>query len=373
VVSAPQNPQGNENVRIIPRYVLRHFLPVFMLALFTFTSLYLIVDFFENMEQFIEKRVPAADTIAYFLNKTPSVAAQGIPMAALLGALITLGLLKRNRELIALEAAGVKTVTYVTPIVAAAFFIAAFHLVFGETVSRSMNQASTKIWNEQVQHRKGHFSWGVENVWYHGQNVIYQVRFYDKRTQTLEKVSLFFLDPSFRLVQRLDARRFRWDGAKWQAEQGLFLKFSESGTQQETFDQRAFTLQETPADFSGLETIPEELDWVDLYRYAEKIRQEGYNSLPYVIELHLRVAFPLSAIVLAILGIIIALRQNMHGGIALGVGIGLLVGSSYFVVQQLGCALAGAGALPPVVGVWAANVIFLAAAVYLWISNPSGS
>lgn len=358
-------------MRIIPRYMLRHFLPVFALALFAFTSLYLIVDFFENMEKFIEKRVPLADTLSYFLNKTPSVAAQGIPMACLLAALITLGLLKRNRELIAMEAAGIKAVSYVSPIIVAAFCISAVHLVFGETVSRSMNQVSAKIWNEQVQRRKGHFSWGRENVWYHGQDVIYQVRIYDKRTQTLEKVSLFFLDPQFKLVQRLDAKRFHWNGTQWVAENGLALKFGESGTEQETFEERTFRMQETPADFSGLETVPEELDWADLYQYARKIRQEGYNSRPYEVELHQRIAFPLSTLVLAILGIIIALRQKVHGGIALGVGIGLLVGSLYFAVQQLGCALATAGILHPAVGVWAGNTIFFAAAVYAWISNPS--
>ncbi len=266
---------------------------------------------------------------------------------------------------------GSRTISYVAPIVVAALFISLIHLGANETVSRTMNQKSQKIWQEQVQHRKAPISWGEENVWYHGQDVVYQIRLYDKRSQTLEKVSLFYLDDQFRLVERLDARRFRWENSKWIAENGLTLKFNETGTEQQWFDEKTLELRETPADFSGLETIPEELAWADLYHYAQKIRQEGYNALPYEVDLHLRIAFPLTTLILAVLGIIIALRQGMHGGIALGVGIALLLASLFFAVQQLGCALATAGILPPLVGVWAGNVIFTAVAVYLWLSNPS--
>lgn len=358
-------------MKIIPRYILRHFFPIFALSLSSFTGLYLVIDFFEKIDNMLEKNLSLVDTFSYFLNKTPFIAAQGIPVAVLLASLITLGLLKRNRELIALEAAGVKSITYVTPIIAAAFVISLVHLVAGETVSRTMNQESQRIWKEQVQLRKAPISWGQENVWYHGQDVIYQIRLYDKRNQTLEKVSLFFLDNQFRLVERLDAKRFRWENSKWIAEGGLALKFNDSGTDQQWFNERVLNLQETPSDFSGLETIPEELPWMDLYDYAKKIRQEGYNSIPYEVDLHMRIAFPFTTLIVAVLGIIIAMRQGMHGGIALGVGIALLVTCLFFAVQQLGYALATAGILPPLVGVWAGNVIFAAAAVYLWLSNPA--
>ena len=35
-------------MRIIPRYILRHFLPVFVLSILSFLGLYLVVDFFET-------------------------------------------------------------------------------------------------------------------------------------------------------------------------------------------------------------------------------------------------------------------------------------------------------------------------------------
>jgi lipopolysaccharide export system permease protein len=357
-------------MKIIPRYILRHFIPIFLLSLSAFVGLYLIIDFFERVDNFLEKQVAFTEIVSYFLFKIPHMINQGIPLAVLLAALIALGLLKRNRELVALEAAGVQPSSYVVPIVVAALSISFLHFMAGETVSRSFNRKAQLIWEQQVKQQKAAISWNKENIWYHGDDAIYQVRLYDKRQQILEKVSVFFLDEQFRLDKRLDAKRFRWENDRWVAEEGLILSFQDSGTTtQEWFTEKSLNLPETPQDFSSLETIPEELGWMDLYHYTTKVRQEGYNATPYEVELHLRPAFALTTLILALLGITISLRRKIGGGIALSIGIALIVAFFYLTVLQVGCAIAIAGILPPFVGVWSGNVIFAALAGYFWLTE----
>lgn len=354
-------------MKIIPRYILRHFIPIFALAMVAFLGLYLIIDFFEKIDDLLEKQVPPSDAFAYFLFKTPFIAVQGIPLMALLGTLISLGILRRNRELVALQSVGVSATRYAGPIVIAAIAIAGLHFGFGETAARSLNQQAQMIWQQDVQHKKAALTWSQENVWYHGQNLIYQIRLHDRNKQTLEKVSLFFLDEQFRLVQRVDARRLRWKDGIWLAEEGLVLRFSGAETEQEWFDERKFDLSETPDDFASLATLPEDLGWLDLYEYTKKIRHEGYNSIPYEVELHLRVASPFTTIVLALVGILIALRQGLHGGIAVSTGVGLIIAFFYLALLHLGCSLATANILPPFIGVWSANILFSAVAAFLWM------
>jgi lipopolysaccharide export system permease protein len=356
-------------MKIIPRYILRHFFPVFGLALFAIVGLYLIIDFFEKVDNLLEKHVAAGEILSYFLLKIPFILTQGIPMAVLLGSLVALGILKRNRELIALETAGVKATTFVRPILFAALALSLFHFLVDETLARAMNQKAQQIWQREVLNQKASLSWSHENVWYHGQSVIYQIRFYNAREETLEKPSLFYLDAHFKLTDRLDAKRIRRQDNRWIAEEGLILRFSGSNIEQERFSSRELDLAETPGDFSRFETIPEELNWLDLYRYARKIRTEGYNARPYEVELQMRLAMPLTTFILALLGVTLALSQGRHGGIAVGVGIALLVVSLYFTVIHLGSALASAGILPPVIGVWIGNVLFAALAGYLWMAK----
>ncbi|MCU0572978.1 MAG: LPS export ABC transporter permease LptG [Syntrophobacteraceae bacterium] len=354
-------------MKILSRYVLKHLLPVFALALLAFVGLYLIIDFFEKVDDLLEKQVPALQVAQYFLYKLPIVAMQGIPMSLLLATLIALGILKRNRELIALRAAGIHSFRYAGPIALAALVVAAIHFGVGELFARGLSQKSQSIWQEYVQHRRQALSWSQENVWFRGRNIIYQIRVHDRKLQTLEKVSLFFLDDKFRLTERLDARRLRWEHEGWIAEDGLILRFSGQDIHQEWFETRTLVLEETLEDFSSLATLPEELDWLDLYRYTQKIRREGYNAIPYEVELNLRTAAPVTTLILTLLGITLALRQGLHGGIAAGIGLALLAASVYMALTHLGSSLALAGILPPIIGVWSGNLIFGAVALYLWL------
>lgn len=357
-------------MRIIPRYVLRHFFPIFALALSAFVGLYLIIDFFEKADHLLEKQVSFGDICLYFLYKVPFIVTQGIPMVVLLATLIALGMLKRNRELIALRAAGVNTTYYTGPILLAALAISLIHIIADEGMVRSMNRKSALIWEEQVKHSRSSIAWSRENVWYRGHDIIYQIRLYDSKRQVLERVSLFYLDPQSRLIERLDAKRFYWDGHKWIAEEGIILRFSGSVAQQECFDVKELALAETPKDFASIEAIPEELDWLSMYEYVKKVKLEGYNATPFEVELHMRAALPLTTFILALLGVTIALRQGLHAGIAVGVGVALMVAFVYFAVFQTGCSLATAGILPVSVGVWAANLIFGVLAGYLWLTDP---
>ncbi|MFP5212302.1 MAG: LPS export ABC transporter permease LptG [Acidobacteriota bacterium] len=354
---------------IISRYILSHFLSIFVLALLTFVALYLFIDFFEKIDDLIEKHVTIRDAAFYFGCKLPLIVTQGIPMAALLSSLISLGLLKRNRELVALEAAGVKPAVYVRPIVVAALCLALLHLALGETMARSLNQAAQGMWKSKILN-KPTVSWHQQNVWYHGDGVIYQIMLMDRTNQVMEKASLFFINSDFKLDRRLDAKRVKWESGKWVAEDCLLVRFNGTTAEQERTDRIELTsLRERPEDFLGLETIPEELSWPDLYEYTDKIRTEGYNPTPYEVELHTRAAFPMTTLILAILGVTIVLRQGIHGGIATGIGIALTVAFAYLTVLQVGSGLASAGILPPMVGAWAGNVIFTALAGYLWVSD----
>lgn len=357
-------------MKIASRYVLKHFLPVFFVALFAFVGLYLVIDFFEKLDDLLEVQVPFLIIWSYFLYKVPFILTQGIPMAALLATIIALGILNRNRELIAMKASGMSAATYGGPILLMALILSLFDFGISEIVARPMNRRAERIWHHQVRREAPSVGWSKENVWFRGKNLIYQIRLYDQRKQILEKVSLFYLDSDFRLTQRLDARRLRWDGYQWVAEEGLILRFRGPEADQETFREINLHLDETPKDFAAIQMIPEELNWLDLYQYARKVSQEGYNSAPYGVELHTRIAFPLTTLILALLGISIALRQGLQGGIALGTGIALITAFLYLTILQIGSSLATAGILPPFLGVWAGNILFAIGGIYLWMITP---
>jgi lipopolysaccharide export system permease protein len=356
-------------MKIISRYVLRHFFQIFALGLIAFIGLYLIVDFFEKVGHIVEHHFSAIDAGLYFLYKTPMIMNQGVPMAVLMATVITLGILKRNRELIALKTAGIGAGVYAGPIMGAALLLCIVQFASDETMARPLNRKAQEIWQQGGSKGKSPISWVQENVWYRGHNIFYHIRLYDQKALTMDKVSLLFMGPQFKLMRRVDARRLRWTGEGWLAEEGHILDFTNPDVDQEWFQERMLDLREKPEDFSGLDTLPEQLNWLDLLHYSMKIREEGYNSASYEVELNYRAAFPLTTFILALLGVSIALRRKLHDGMAWNTGAALLVAFVYLTVLQIGCSLGTAGALPPIIGVWSGNLIFLALAAFLWITH----
>ena len=154
-------------MKIIPRYVLvKHFLPIFALSITGFVAIYLIVDFFEHVDQMLANNVPLREIYTYFLCKIPMVVTQGIPMAAILSAIIALGLMKRNRELIAMETAGVNPAYYVAPIAMAALALSVIHFCVAEFAARPLNQKLEETWQVKVEHKQPTAWMNPENLWY---------------------------------------------------------------------------------------------------------------------------------------------------------------------------------------------------------------
>ena len=60
------------------------------------------------------------------------------------------------------------------------------------------------------------------------------------------------------------------------------------------------------------------------------------------------------------------MRSERSGGIAQGIGIGVIIGFSYWIVFAFTLSLGRSGTLPPVAAAWATNVILGVVAVVMF-------
>jgi lipopolysaccharide export system permease protein len=106
-----------------------------------------------------------------------------------------------------------------------------------------------------------------------------------------------------------------------------------------------------------------------------RIRLADARSLidSYEIEIHKKFALAVACFVFVMLGAPIALRFP-RGGVGLTLGVSLVVFALYYIGLTAGAAAASQGLLPPVIAMWAANVIFGAVALLLlWRMGKEGS
>src|SRR4030042_702685 len=93
--------------KLLDRYVLREFVPPFLIGLLLLTFVLLINQVLLLAELFIEKGVPALEALRILGLLVPSILAFALPMAVLMGVLGGLARLSSDSEVVALQSLGV--------------------------------------------------------------------------------------------------------------------------------------------------------------------------------------------------------------------------------------------------------------------------
>jgi lipopolysaccharide export system permease protein len=116
-------------------------------------------------------------------------------------------------------------------------------------------------------------------------------------------------------------------------------------------------LGERPEDFAKQGHKPEEMNWFELKSYVDRLRASGARVENYLVDLHLKLAFPLICVIVVMIGGALATRLRMQGA-ALGFGLSVAISFLYYGILRAGQALGHNGALPPYVAAWGADVLF---------------
>ena len=89
--------------------------------------------------------------------------------------------------------------------------------------------------------------------------------------------------------------------------------------------------------------------------------------MPLRVSLERKLSFPLVTLILTLIAVPFAVSTGRHGTLY-GVGIGILIAISYWVVISVFAAFGSAGLLAPVLAAWAPNILFGGSAIYLLLT-----
>ncbi|MGD1972338.1 MAG: LptF/LptG family permease, partial [Desulfobacterales bacterium] len=119
---------------IVNRYLIKEILKYFGIVLGAAVGIYVSVDFFENVDKFMEAGVPISRMIEFFQLKLPLIISQITPVGILLAVLIALGLMIKNNEIIALKSGGMSVLYLLRPIVTLGISSSIFLFVLSEMI-----------------------------------------------------------------------------------------------------------------------------------------------------------------------------------------------------------------------------------------------
>ena len=358
-------------MKIISRYLYKEFFTFFVISLITFLLIYLVIEFFGKIDNFMEAHVPLKVAFSFFVYKIPFVVQQMIPVSVLISVMLTLGIMNKHNEILAIKNCGISLFRLFYPLIVIAIFIGVGSFFLSESIVPITSSVANNIWKTQVEKKDPQGAYKLSHLWYRGKDSIYQIRSYDSRKNTIEGLSIFFFDNTFTLHKRIDARKAKWVKGIWYLNDGLIQNISPDGSRKTMrFRNHTMQLPETPHVFERTMKAPEEMSFWELKKYTRKIREEGYDSTRCRVELHNKIAFPFISLVLTLIGIPLGLRKK-KGGIPFGITIGIGISFLYLLTFGFSRSLALSGALPPALGAWLANLLFLLFGIYLILAEES--
>jgi lipopolysaccharide export system permease protein len=116
-------------------------------------------------------------------------------------------------------------------------------------------------------------------------------------------------------------------------------------------------LAEKPGDFMRRTRPIEEMNFLDIYRFVRKRSRAGENVAKEQVELNYRFSFPLITVILLVICLPLALVLR-RGGVAIGLGISIVLAFIYWGLIQSCRAYGYAGEMEPVLAAWLPNIIF---------------
>jgi LPS export ABC transporter permease LptG/LPS export ABC transporter permease LptF len=366
--------------RILDEYVVREFLNVFVLVLTGFVLLMLLFTFFELVGDILRNHILLTTVGAYLVNLTPNMLYTIAPLAVLIAVLVTFGVLNRNSEIVAMKATGISLYRLVIPILAISASLAVGLFLFDDFYLPQANRRQESL-RSTIKGRPPQTFLHPEQKWIFGRQEpgspgrIFYYQFFDPDRNEFASLSVFEFDPhTFALSRRIFAARVFWDGERgsWRFQNGWERKLSGANvTEYREFINTTFPeVREEPSYFKKESLQSQEMNFGQLKGYIRDLRQSGFDTMRLRVALWHKLAYPLVAIVMAVLAIPFALSMGRRGsltGIAMAIGVAL----AYWVVNALFEAMGNVNYLPAPLAAWSSDVLFGLAGGYLLLRTPT--
>jgi lipopolysaccharide export LptBFGC system permease protein LptF len=213
----------------------------------------------------------------------------------------------------------------------------------------------------------------MQRKWIFGEaGRIYNYEYFDGNIDSFMNLNVYETDlASVRILKRIFAARARIDkGGKWILEDGWVRDYQSAQSGFRHIKSETFPFPERSGYFKREIFQPKESSkrtYFALKSYIAYLKKAGYNAAELQVELHKKASFPLSCLVMAILGVPFSFSIGKKGAF-FGIGISIAIAISYWGVSGVFESLGSYGILIPILAAWAPNILFGAAGLALLLT-----
>lgn len=359
-------------LKILDRYILKRYLGTFFFIVLLSSMLTIVVDSAEKVDNFLEDGGPTFYQVVfeYYLNFIPYINGLIFPLYNLIAVVFFTSRLAANSEFIAMISNGVNHYRLLVPYLLGACIIGGIHYYGNHYLIPLSNKTKTNFENTYVYKHNfvgaaGNFHVAAspkEEFYLQGFNRYdstgSQFAWIKHDSSKMKRISVWTAN-NVRLLT--PPNRWRLTGIRKRERINDYKSAITQLPPQMFIDT---TLPLLVSDLVVRDNHKDNMTTDELILYINKQKAKGMSAMGFEVERYRRSADPFSIFILTLIGFSIASRK-MRGGMAWHLVVGFAMSALFIFMTKFSMTFSINGGLPPLIGVWTPNIIFIGVAIWM--------
>ena len=357
-------------MRILRNYILKEFAGPFLISLAVFTFVMVAGNIVKMADMIINKGVSPFSMLKIFLALIPYLLSYTLPMAMLTATIMCFGRLASDNEVVAMKASGISLYRIGFPVIIFAFLVSLFQVYLNDSIIARAHYYARHIIKEVGLKNPAAYLEPGTFIKDFKDHIIF---IYSINGNKLTNVRIYKVQenaPTRTIIAQ------KGEFISFPGKDIIMLKLM-NGTADEpnpknpnVFYKVNFKRYNLTLDLSGklsdakVGKKSKDMSIKELKEEILAMKAQNVKPTPLITEIHKKLALAFSSFVFVIIGLPIAINTRRREK-SVAFGLSLIIMLTYYGIFIGGKALALKEILPPPIGMWAADVIFLIIGIFL--------
>ncbi len=349
----------------IDKSMVKNFFKITMLVIVGLVGLSIITQINRALIPVRQGAMTLTEGLMFLFSETPRTAVMLMPIATLLGALMTMNNMAKTSEIIALKTSGIsfkRIIKY--PAIMALIFAIASAIVADRlsTVGRRVKRELKYKHANSIYYSK-EYSGNVYMKGLSGEYISHIGTVYGDLGEMYTAVIVFQDEKAnVKKIMAIDSAFYDEFYKIWRGRNVYIKDFLTE--KEENFVMRELPeIKEKPMDMVKSKFYMDEVSFNVIRDNAIYIKATGGDVTAFLLEMHKRIAEPLLVFIISFFGFALG-SKFVRGGAAISLAIGIVLGFSTYIVKSLSEAFVSGGHLSPMLGAWLPCIIFAIVSIY---------
>jgi lipopolysaccharide export system permease protein len=341
---------------VLDRYLVKQFLPVFIVALLMFMLLLVLIDLFANLTRYLSYEVALKDILLVGFYYLPKSLTYALPVSLLFAAAYTLGDLYAKNELTAVFCSGIPFWRFSLSLIIIGAAASVFSFFFEDRLVIPAFNRKTELGRELLHQQRQDANSDIVIKTKNG-GLIYAVDYFDNYNTTLNGISIIEKDGGGAFLSLIRSPQAYWTGEYWSLSNPLIYEWVD-GVLRSRLLEDAGLYREDPDTFRRNAVEVEALPAGEARLLVQDLRRAGLPVTEALVNYHHRFSFSAVSFVVMILSISVGGRFKKNI-LLMSLLASLASAVVFYITEMLTMMMARMAYIPPVAGTWFPVAMFV--------------